>query len=668
MKNNIPTKSRNSSKPAQSDSRHGGLRWLVALIVLAISCVPFLPILSNQFVDWDDFANLVDNPHFKGLGSAQLNWMFTTFHMGHYQPLSWMTFGFDYLLWGMDPFGYHLTNIILHVANTGLFYFVSRRLLSIALCLADDEKNSQLNLSAAVSALLFGMHPLRVESVAWATERRDVLSGFFYLLTIYCYIRSTDDQPSRAHRRWLGAAIAGHALSLLSKGTAMTLPAVLLLLDIYPLRRLKGRIVDWFKPASRRVLSEKLPFVFLAGVFAIIALLAQNSTGALKTLEQYDLTSRIGQIFFATMFYLWKSLAPVRLSALYELPPHVATLAWIFILSGVGFVAISIVLFSLRRRWPAVLASWAYYIIILAPVSGIAQSGPQLVADRYSYLACLSWAVLVGGWSFRFWPSAGLNQTSRSFSAVTITAAIAVLFVLGILTWNQTKVWQNPRTLWQHAIVIGSNSGIAYYNLGKIFEAEGETDQSIELYRRAISINPEYAKAHHNLANLLLGKGIQTEALGHYRRALQINPEDPDTHTALGVLYDIRGDLAAALEEFHKALRLDPNHARAFFNVGRVLAQKGDLEQAASNYRQAARLDPGEAIIQIGLADVLARQGDLESATSHLVTAVKLNPDSADAHILLARALAAQGKKEAAEKHYLQALKIMRSPAAGDRR
>jgi tetratricopeptide (TPR) repeat protein len=665
MKNNIATKSKKSSKPAQSEARHAGLRWLVALIVAAISCAPFLPILSNQFVDWDDFLNFVNNPHYKGLGSAQLKWMFTTFYMGHYQPLSWITLGFDYLLWGMDPFGYHLTSMILHAANTSLFYFVSRRLLSIALFLADDEKKWQLNLSAAFSALLFGMHPLRVESVAWATERRDVLSGFFYLLTIYCYIRSTGHQPHRVRLRWLGAAIAGHALSLLSKGTAMTLPAVLLLLDIYPLRRLKGRMVDWFKPASRSVLLEKLPFFVLAGVFAIIALLAQHSGGALKTLQQYDLATRIGQMFFATMFYLWKSLAPVRLSAIYELPPRVSTWAWIFILSGVGFVAISMVLFSLRRWWPAVLASWAYYIIVLAPVSGIAQSGTQLVADRYSYLACLSWAVLVGGWSFRFWPSADSNQTSRSFSAVSITAAIAVLFVLGILTWNQTKVWQNTRTLWQHAIV--SNSSIAHYNLGKTFQEEGETDQSIELYRRAISINPEYAKAHHSLANLLLEKGIQTEALAHYRRALQIQP-NPDTHTALGVLYEMRGDSAAALAEFHKALQLDPNYARAFFNVGKVLAQKGDLEQAASNYRQAARLDPGEAIIQISLAEVLARQGDLESATSHLVAAVKLKPDSADAHILLARALAGQGKKDEAEKHYLQALKIMRSPPAGDRR
>ncbi|HEU4343969.1 MAG TPA: tetratricopeptide repeat protein [Candidatus Binatia bacterium] len=635
--------------------------WVVPVIVALATSAAFFPALGNEFVRWDDDKNLLDNPHYRGLGWSQLRWMFSTFLMGHYQPLSWVTFGFDYLLWGMNPFGYHLTNLILHAANAVLFYFIARRLLSAALFVPEGEKPWQLGFSAGGAALLFAIHPLRVESVAWVTERRDVLSGFFYLATLYCYLRAACRPPASGQRWWLGAALVGYTLSLLSKGTAMTLPAVLLLLDIYPLGRLKTRLWNGFKPEFRVVLTEKLPFVVLAGVFAIIALFAQHTGEALKSLQQYNLISRSMQIFYGLTFYLWKTLLPTGLSPIYELPIDFEPWAGAFLLSAVSTVLISLVLYFLRQRWPAALASWVYYIILLAPVSGIAQSGPQLVADRYSYLACLSWPLLLGGWFFRSWPAPENNRTQQ---LPLIAASIALglsLITMSLLTWSQNQVWRNTQTLWQHAIAVTPYSSIAYYNLGRTFETKNDMDEAVESYRRALSINPEYAKAHINLAGLLARKGIETEAIAHYRRALEIRPDNAGARNNLGVLLEMQGDVEAALAEFQKALHIDPNFDKAFFNLGKLFARKGDLAKAARHYEQAVRLNPNEVDFQIGLAIVLARQGQLESATSHLVRAVKLRPDDADAHVLLARSLAAQGKKDEAERHYQQALRLMKS-------
>lgn len=623
--------------------------------------MPFLPVLGNQFVAWDDAASFLNNPHYRGLGWEQIRWMFTTFHTGHFQPLSWVTLGFDYLLWGMDPFGYHLTNLLIHTGNTLLFFFVSRRLLSIALAVPDDGQSwQQLQLGAAVSALFFGIHPLRVESVAWATERRDVLSGWFYLLTIYTYLRAATAQHVGS-RRWLTFACASYALSLFSKGTAMTLPAILILIDIYPLRRFKGSPAQWLQRDQRPVWLEKLPFVMLAGAFALIALSAQHSAGALKSLAQYEFFSRIGQACYGIIFYLWKSVLPFGLSPLYELPLLDDGWRWIFALAAAGVLAVTSGLIAVRWRWPAALACWVYYLIVLAPVSGIAQSGPQLVADRYSYLACLSWAILIGGALYQVLRLTDFRKFFRLNSGAILGFTAVSLLSLGFLTWTQSSVWRDTRALWQHAITVTPNSSMAHYNLGKTFEADNDIDEATKLYRRAVTLNPGYANAHHSLADMLLRKGLHLDALAHYRKAIEIRPEDAETHNNLGVLLEMRGELAAARAEFQKAARFDPKFARAFFNLARVFAQEGDLAQAANYYRKAVELDPNEPVILMSLAEVLVRLGELQSASDSLLAAIVLKPDLGAAHELLARILNAQGKQLEARKHYEEAIRLMKA-------
>src|SRR5213596_1362557 len=374
------------------------VRWLAPLLVALFTLAAFLPALQNQFVNWDDAENFLENPHYRGLGWTNLRWMWTT-HRGHYIPLTWMTLGLDYLLWGMNPLGYHLTSLLLHAANAVVFFFIARRLLTLALP-SPSEHGHALAVSAGFAALVFAIHPLRVESVAWATERRDVLSGLFYLSAVLAYLRACDREERG--RGWYWGAVALFAGALLSKSMAVNLPVVLMILDVYPLRRLGGSIGWWSKPA-RRIYVEKIPFVLLAAAASAIAVMAQFSIHAALPLAQLSVPGRLAVSAYGLSFYLGKMIVPVNLSPLYELPRTVSPWAMPFILSFGLAVAITAIVLSLRRRMLGLPAAWLAYLVVLLPVLGIFQSGPQIAADRYTYLAGLGWAILAGAGLLSSW-------------------------------------------------------------------------------------------------------------------------------------------------------------------------------------------------------------------------------------------------------------------------
>lgn len=273
------------------------------------------------------------------------------------------------------------------------------------------------------------------------------------------------------------------------------------------------------------------------------------------------------------------------------------------------------------------MACWAYHIVVLAPVLGIVQTGPQLVADRYTYLSCLSWAALAGGVFFCLLRRSNQRQSGAPVGLAASIAVAGVLMALALLSWNQTAIWRDTETLWRYALNLDPNSSIAHYNLARFLAAQGK----------------------------------HGEAVAHYRQALSIRPEDTDTRNNLGLLLAIRGDIEASLEEFQKTVQIDPNHARAYFNMGRIFARQGDHEKAMRNFQQALRLKPNEAEIHIALGNVLASQGQLAAATREFELAVRLKPEFADAHVALARSLAAQSRKDDAEKHYQQALQLLRA-------
>lgn len=511
----------------------------LALVVIAT----FFPALGHDFV-WDDHINLTLSSQYRGLSWSHLRWMVTTFYMGHYQPLSWMTLGWDHHLWGMNPFGYHLTNLLLHAANAALFYYLVLMLLRLAPRSSTTSfTETAARYCAAAAALVFAIHPLRVESVVWISERRDVLSGFFYLATLVAYLRMQASPPASPPRRaWYAASVGFLVLSLLSKAWGMTLPFVLLALDLYPLRRQAST------PKQRRaLLREKVPYAVAAATAALLALLAQNQGAEMMTLEEHGPVVRLAQAVYGLCFYLVKTVAPFRLSPLYPLPAHFDPTAAVYAASGIAVITITILTIVGRKRWPWLLVSWFSYAVILAPVLGIAQTGPQIAADRYTYLSCLPWAVLAG---------AVLYRLRRGREQLVAAAAICGLAILCLLTVKQTQVWRDSATLWDHVLHLDPDNVIAYMNRGTAREAAGDLDGAFADYVAAIERNPNYGDPYFGRGNVRRARGDLDGALADYEMMIRLRPHDPMGYVNRGAVRHLKGELDAAAADYRRTLEL----------------------------------------------------------------------------------------------------------------
>ena len=578
---------------------------------MAAVVAAFFPALANEFVNWDDDLNLTDNPYWRGLGPAQLRWMFTVMHGGHYQPLSWVSYAIDYQIWGLQPFGFHLTNLVLHAANAVVFWLVVMELLRAAAPPAKGEPANTVPLAAAVGALFFAVHPLRVESVAWASERRDVLAGFFFLLTVLAYLRAARDPARRLPH--LAVATVCFALSLLSKAWAITLPAVLLVLDAYPLRRLgAGRPVG-------PVLSEKIPFVVVAVAAATLALLAQN-VEALRPLSQHGVMARVAQAGYGLCFYVWRTVVPVGLSPLYLLEMPLDPTEPRYVAAMVLVVATAVTLFVVRRRVPWLVAGVACYAIIVSPVLGFAQSGQQKVADRYTYLACLPFAVLVAAavrQAALRWPSA---------RRIGLVAAGVPLLVLGVMTVRQTMVWHDSMTLWNHALGLDAANYIGRTNRGVVRQLAGDMAGALADYDAALAANPGHAEAYKNRGTVRAAAEEWDAAIADYEVALRLKPGYADAYVSRGAAREAKGDLAGALDDYAEACVLDPGHARALYGRANMRATRGDLQGAIADYSAALQVNPGyvEAWNNRGLAK--RRAGDEAGARADFTRALALAP------------------------------------------
>ena len=629
--------------------------WLAALIA-ALTFLAFLPALRNGFVNWDDNYNFLKNFHYRGLDWTQIAWMFSTFLGGHYQPLSWLTLGFDYALWGMNPLGYHLTNLMLHAANAAVFFFVARRLLALADPEHAESHRSSLDFSAAFAALFFSLHPLRVESVAWVTERRDVLSGLFYLLTVLCYLKASACRDKMNGRRWLLGAIALFALSLLSKVSGITLPLVLVVLDIYPLRRLPGGPKRWLSPEFRHVWLEKVPFLVLAVPAAGAAILAETQAGSIRSVAEVGLAGRAALSAFSAVFYLWKILVPTGLLPLYERLSPFNPFLPSFVLCGLIVVALGAVLFAGRRRCPAALASLAAYLATLAPVMGFFTNGAQLAADRYSYLSCLAWAVLAGG---------GLRALRRHATVLQAVAS-CVLVVLAVLTWRQTLVWHDSETLWRHVLAARPDTASARNYLGMALQSRGALAEALPQFQEALRLAADYAEAHNNLGTCLQALDRPAQAAAHYREALRLKPDFAEAHNNLGVALHDAGQTAQAMAHHEEALRLRPDYPEAHNNLGMELALLGRNEEASGHFIAAIKADPEDQRARLNLGAVLWERGRQEEAVEHFVAALKLKGGqstadtdlTARAHNNLGSYLWTHGRRQEAVAHYQEALRL----------
>lgn len=637
--------------------------WWIPATIAVLTAVAFLPVLYNEFVDWDDHDNLLANPNYRGLSWNHLGWMFTTFHMSLYRPVTWMTLGLDYLAWGVNPAGYHLTSLLFHSANAMLFYFVAQRLLRLALPVLEV---AHLRLGGAFAALVFSLHPLRVEAVAWASGRENVVSGFFFMLAVLCYLNATAPAAHGARRwHWMGASWAVAALSLLSKASGMPLPLALLVLDVYPLRRLDGDPRKWLRPEYRSILWEKVPYLLMAVAVGAAAVLAKQQEQAVHSLAKYTLVVRIAESFYGLAFYLGKTLLPVGLSPLYQLPVQPDPWSWRFSISAITVVALTILLLLIRRRLPGGLAAWAFYGLMIAPVLGIVQYGPQIAADRYTYLPCLGWAVLAGagvlalGWTIRgraIGPPAWRRAGPRLLCSGLL---VLVIFGLATLTWKQSQVWHDSVRLWRHALAVDPQSSFAHHMLAIALYNRGKNHEAIEHYRQSVRLNPDFVQAHYNLAGYLVKQGNYSEAAFHYHRAIEIDPGGPArAYYALANALAKQGLIAESIKYFQIGLKKNPKDAAAHNTLGNLFAMKGDIAQAVDNYRRAAQLDPAAGEPYFNLGNLAARQNQIDQAIVYFQQALKLDPNHAPAHNNLGRLLAAQGKLDEAVYHFRQALRV----------
>lgn len=612
-------------------------RWTLAAAVALLVFLTFLPTLRAGFVDWDDTDSFLRNPNYRGLGGPQIKWMFTTFHMGHYQPLAWLTLGFDYA-WGkallppdpvlgpgMNGLSYHLSSNLIHALNATLVFFLALQILARS-GVRTGRHRWGLPLAAVFAALAWGLHPLRAESVSWITQRRDLLSAFFYLLTVIVYLHAQGTGVSR-RRTWLLVALGTSVLCNLSKVIGVTLPFVLLVLDVYPLRRLRGGMRTWLSANSRAVFLEKIPFLAIALVFAGVASRGQAGMGALVPLSMHPVTGRIAVAAYGFLFYLIKTLVPIHLVPMYELHLPVRLAEPRFLLSIVGTIAVVVAVVTVRKRTPGIVAAAVCYAILFSPTSGIIQNGRQLVHDRYGYLSCVAWGIVVAGGLL--W----LAERARADSSrgAILAGSAGVLIALGIAASAQSRIWTSTASLWTHAARYAPDSSFAQNGYGYVLLGQGRYAEAETRLRAALEIQRDNEKAWENLYELLRKQNRTSDAAEVCRQALQAGMNAGAWQGKLGILQAESGNSDAAIESYRRSVAARPNDAPPHYNLGLALAGKGDLSGAEEQYLAALKADPMFNMARLNLAIVYERQGRRADAIRILEEALRVDPGYAKA-------------------------------------
>jgi len=593
------------------------------------------------FVNFDDDSYFSANYHVKtGPTWKGTLWALQTGYASNWHPLTWLSLMLDAQLFGPGPAGPHLTNVILHAVNSVLLFLVLRRL------------TGALWPSALVAAV-FAIHPLRVESVVWATERRDVLMGFFALLCVLAYLRAVERGRGGAlNRAWHGTAVALFGLALLSKSVVVGLPVVLLLLDLYPLRRHAVRAQAPGGRSLTRLALEKAPFAALAAAVAAITLAVGAGHRLMTSLEMLGVLPRLAISAYALVFYLWKTVAPWPLSPLYTLYFPVLPSSPTYVIPAIIVVAITLGSVAACRRWPAGLIAWASYVVLLLPVVGLLHNGAQIAADRYTYLSCAPWALLAGAGLGRCRSAARSGRLSPRLGAAVLGAAALYLVTFAGSSVRQEAVWRDSVSLWTHAASVDPASDIAVFYLGWALEDAGRFD----------------------------------EARAHFESALRRVPDGlPDLKAQLdlhlGIVEQRAGRPAEAERYFRAALVHDPTHAVALIRLGTVLLEQGQAQEAEAAWTRALEAQErwsryhlwelGQAIGQVPTARAVARgrlalalglllqrQGEPEQALEQYRLATTLLPDDADAWNGMGVAYALRGSMAQALDGFTRALRL----------
>jgi protein O-mannosyl-transferase len=573
---------------------------LVSAFLAAGTLVVYTRVGNNEFVNWDDGVYVTENAQVQaGLTVHSIAWAWRATVTGNWHPLTWMSLQLDWQLFGLKPWGFHLTNMFLHVANVLLLFHVLVQM-------------TQLLGRSALVAALFALHPLHVESVAWVAERKDVLSTFLGLLTLLAYVRYVE-RPTASRYGWM---VAVYALGLTSKAMFVTLPFALLLLDFWPLGR--------FGRGFARLVWEKLPFFVVAATFSVVAFYAQHSIGSVVFLERLPFQARLANTLITYVAYLGHMVWPLELAVHYPHPrPQLLSIG--VLTATVFLVAISGVVFKLRRRFPYLLVGWCWYLGTLVPVIGLVQVGGQAMADRYTYVP------LVGIFLALVWGLGDLASRLRLGRIAPACAATAALAACAVLTVVQLGYWRDSVTLWTHTLAVTENNEVADYNFGLLLAHQNKLPDALGYFEKAVQIEPTFGMAQNNLGLVLNGLGYPKEAIPHFIAALRIDPDNADAHNNLGTAFRRLGRTEEALAAFNAALKSNPQHSMAYFNLGMALAGQGQLQRAADSLARAIYFDPADPMARCELGEVLLYQGKLDDAEVHLKEAVRLQPTLARA-------------------------------------
>jgi len=558
-----------NSNPPNATFQPRFLALLLALVTLVI----YLPVLHDGFVNFDDDDYVTSNRVVKnGLTPAGVHWAFTTFHAANWHPMTWLSHMLDCQLFGLNPAAHHFINALLHSANAALLFILLLRL-------------TRLTWPSLIVAALFAWHPLHVESVAWISERKDVLSTFFALLALLSYAKFAREKCRRSY--WF--ALCFFTLGLMAKPMLVTLPLVLLLLDFWPLERFNNSTV-------KRLLVEKIPFYLLAAGSCIVTFLAQRAE-AVRTLKQVSLSLRLENALVATATYLFQIFWPANLAVFYPMPEKIAPVA--VIISATALVLISVLVWRARNNCPCWTTGWLWFLGTLVPVIGLVKVGDAAHADRYTYFPAVGIfiAVVFGVWHWLKQPRAQKTFIAASF--VVLVACIA-------LTEFQLAFWRDSETLFRRALAVTENNSTAHLNLGAALETKGQPDAALVEYRESLRLDPYSFETANDIGKLLFEQGRPAEALDYCLTAVRLKPDRATLHNNLGLTLEALGRFDEARAQFAEAARLDETNAIPRFQTGRTLLKQGRDAEALPELFAALQIEPDNLQFLIFTARVLA--------------------------------------------------------------
>ena len=582
------------------------LSIVLLCLVLLTTFFVYAQVRGHDFVNYDDPDYVTENPHVRaGLTTDGFTWAFTSASAANWIPLTWLSHMLDCSFWGLDSGWHHLTNLLFHLLTTLLVFITLRRM-------------TRTDWPSAIVAFLFALHPLHVESVAWIAERKDVLSAFFWFLTIWCYLRYVD-RPKLT--RYL-LVLAVFCLGLMAKQMLVTLPFVLLLLDLWPLRR--------------KAIREKLPLFVISAVASVAAYFVQQRGGAVIPLDAVPFLIRLENAVITYWIYIAQTFWPTRLAVFYPYPRE--TSPFLAIAAALAIIAVSAVAIRYRSTRPYLAVGWFWYLGTLVPVIGLVQIGEQSHADRYTYIPSIGIYILLV-WGFldivARWP-----RTKPYIRAISVTAYGACV----ILTWIQIGYWTNSETLFNHAIQATNNNYVAYTNLGVTLQKQGKLDDAASNYERALTSKPHFIEAENDLGQARLLQGRTTEAIAHFEAAIHLKPDFADAHLNLGDALDKQGKFSDSAAQYRATLQIQPDNVIAHAGLGTALAEQGQTAEAISELNEAIRLNPDYAAARSDLGLLLANLGRTPEAIIQFSAAVRLDPNNPAAHYNLGTALGAQGR------------------------